>query len=80
MDFEKVPVNKSFNKVYENYKNGESPRKERTDRKFDFKDFPDVHQQIHQLLKFDYEFVTEIPNPDMHRNYVAVPKYGRKRK
>jgi hypothetical protein len=79
-NFEKVPVPETIKKVYPNYKNGESPRKERTPKRFNFQDFLPVNHQIEQLLKQDYEFITEIPNPDMHRNYVAVPKFGRKRK
>lgn len=63
-----------------NYKNGSSPRKDRNSKRFDFKDFPDVHQQIETLIKQDFEFISEIPNPDMHRNYTVVQKFGRKRK
>ncbi len=31
---------------YANYKNGESPRKQRSAKRFDFRDFPHVNQQI----------------------------------
>jgi hypothetical protein len=79
-NFQKVPIPDALKKNYDNYKDGESPRKKRSEKRFSFHDFPHVNHQIEHLLKEDYEFISEIPNPDMHSNFIATQKFGRKRK
>lgn len=49
-----MPIPDKINKLHINYKNGASPRKDRNSKRFDFKDFPDVHQQIDTLIKQDF--------------------------
>jgi hypothetical protein len=57
-NFQKVPVPDNLKKNYANYTDGESPRKRRSAKRFNFQDFPHVEQQIDHLLHEDYEFIT----------------------
>ena len=43
-------------------------------------DFPYVIKQIKKLMDEDYEFKTQIPNPDVQRIFYPEHKYGRPRK
>lgn len=43
-------------------------------------EFPPVLKQIAELIKDDDEFRTEIPNPDVQRNFMAMHRFGRPRK
>jgi hypothetical protein len=68
-------------KKYENYgEDGESPRKKKNNKAFNYEDFSDVKIQIDKLIREDVEFKTEIPNPDVQRLFKSEHKYGRKRK
>jgi hypothetical protein len=68
-------------KVYENYdEQGLSPRRKKTSRVYDLREFPPVLKQLSDLLQLDPEFRTEIPNPDVQRIFVAVHRFGRPRK
>lgn len=46
----------------------------------EFFDFPEVHQQIEKLFTEDYEFKTEIPHPDVQRNFEPQYRFGKARK
>jgi hypothetical protein len=43
-------------------------------------DFPDASAQIEKVLAEDYEFKTEIPNPDVQPLFVPSQKFGKLRK
>jgi hypothetical protein len=61
----------SRRKKYDNYEEGLSPRRKKKQAKImEFGDFPEAHKQINKLLVEDYEFKTEIPNPDVQRIFV----------
>ena len=70
-NFEKYPETKvsATQKTYDNYVDGHSPRKGRNNKIFDqsFFDYPE--KQIKQILSTDPEFLSDIPNPDIHRNF-----------
>jgi hypothetical protein len=36
-----------------------------------------VKTQLKSFLNEDYEFTTEIPFPDSHRNFLSLQKYGK---
>ena len=65
-------ASKSLKKKYRNYnEEGLSPREKKKNSKLmEYSDFPEVHQQISKLMTENYEFMTEIPNPDVQRIYM----------
>lgn len=46
----------------------------------EFADFPDVQKQLQKLFAEDYEFKTEIPNPDVQRNFTPEYRFGKLKK
>lgn len=65
---------------YDNYDDhGHSPRKSKHSQLYDQKEFPPVLRQLTELQN-DEEFLTEIPNPDVQRTFVACHRFGRPRK
>ena len=77
-----APSNQVSRKTYENYdEEGLSPRrKQKRHKMMEYIDFPDVQKQIRKLISEDYQFKTEIPNPDVQRIFYPEHKYGRPRK
>ena len=67
-------------RVYENYIKGESPRKGRGHKDYAISEFPSVDRQLSSLLEHSAEFETELPNPDIQRNYIAMHRFGKPRK
>ena len=55
-------------------------RKKKRHKMMEYPAFPEVFKQIKKLMTDDYEFKTEIPNPDVQRIFVPEHKFGRPRK
>ena len=74
------PETKIQDNNYNNYVDGHSPRKDRNHKEFSFNNFEDVEKQIKKILASDPEFKNEIPNPDIHHNFVSVNRYAKNKR
>ena len=66
--------------IYENYALGQSPRKNREDKEFQYQNFPSVFELYQLLMKKDPQFSFEIPDPNFHKNFKTSNKYGRQKR
>lgn len=74
-----IDAKKTVDRKFANYRDGESPRMKKKSKVFTELDFPDAKKQLCQLLREDYEFISEIENPDSQKNELVIRKFGKPR-